>query len=141
MVTDAISRSESVVVHTSCGTSDPRIDKTNRVFVTKGLDSADISMHTSALYGRILGSIAKNVVAKTKIKRVVLSGGDTSSYAARAMNIEAVEMMATLSRGAPLCKAYAPGSPVDGLEVTFKGGQVGSEDFFLTAKRGLRFDV
>jgi uncharacterized protein YgbK (DUF1537 family) len=46
------------------------------------------------------------------------------------MGIEAVEMIAPLAPGAPLCKAYAPGSPFDGLQVNFKGGQVGGEDYF-----------
>jgi uncharacterized protein YgbK (DUF1537 family) len=52
------------------------------------------------------------------------------------MGIEAVEMIAPLSPGAPLCKAYAPGSPAHGLEVNFKGGQVGSEDYFETVLQG-----
>jgi uncharacterized protein YgbK (DUF1537 family) len=38
--------------------------------------------------------IAKHAVEQTGIKRVVVAGGDTSSYAARAMQIEAVEMIA-----------------------------------------------
>ncbi len=52
------------------------------------------------------------------------------------MGIEAVEMIAPLAPGAPLCKAYAPDSPVDGLEVNFKGGQVGSENYFEQVLRG-----
>ena len=83
-----------------------------------------------------MGNIVKGVAGKTSIKRIVIAGGDTSSYAARAMGIEAVEMIAPLSPGAPLCKAYAPGSPVDGLEVNFKGGQVGSEDYFGMILKG-----
>jgi uncharacterized protein YgbK (DUF1537 family) len=39
-------------------------------------------------------------------------------------------MIAPMVPGAPLCKAYAPNSPVDGLEVNFKGGQVGDECYF-----------
>ena len=50
------------------------------------------------------------------------------------MGIEAVEMIAPLAPGAPLCKAYAPGSAIDGLEVNFKGGQVGKEDYFEMVK-------
>ncbi|MNL52160.1 hypothetical protein D3C87_1753100 [compost metagenome] len=74
--------------------------------------------------------IARFTAGETGLQRIVVAGGDTSSYAARAMGIEAVEMIAPLSPGAPLCRAYAPGSAVDGLQVVFKGGQVGKEDFF-----------
>jgi uncharacterized protein YgbK (DUF1537 family) len=50
--------------------------------------------------------------------------------------MEALEMLTPLTPGAPLCRAHAPGSPVDGLEIVFKGGQVGAEDYFETVKRG-----
>jgi uncharacterized protein YgbK (DUF1537 family) len=48
------------------------------------------------------------------------------------MGVEAVEMIAPVSPGAPLCKAHAPGTVVDGMELNFKGGQVGAEDYFVT---------
>jgi uncharacterized protein YgbK (DUF1537 family) len=80
--------------------------------------------------GTALGLIAKHAVKQTGIKRVVVAGGDTSSYAARAMEIEAVEMIAPLVIGAPLCKAHSKNKSINGLEVNFKGGQVGSENYF-----------
>jgi uncharacterized protein YgbK (DUF1537 family) len=52
------------------------------------------------------------------------------------MGIEAVEMIAPVSPGAPLCKAYAPNSAADGMEVNFKGGQVGSENYFEIVLQG-----
>jgi 3-oxoisoapionate kinase len=66
----------------------------------------------------------------------VVAGGDTSSYSARALGIESVEMIAPLAPGAPLCRARAPGSPIDGLDVNFKGGQVGAVDYFGAVARG-----
>ena len=86
---------------------------------------------SSAKLGRALGTIAREAVQKSLVKRVVIAGGDTSSYAARAMEIEAVEMIASLVSGAPLCKAISANKQVNGLEVNFKGGQVGGEDYFL----------
>ncbi|MCH5597841.1 four-carbon acid sugar kinase family protein [Niabella ginsengisoli] len=85
---------------------------------------------SSEKLGNALGTIARNAVMDCSIKRVVVAGGDTSSYAARAMEIEAVEMIAPLVSGAPLCKAYSHNEWIDGLEVNFKGGQVGAEDYF-----------
>ena len=85
--------------------------------------------------GTKLGRLARDVVAQSNVKRVVVAGGDTSSYAARALGIESLEVLAPLAPGATLCRACAPGSPVDGLEVNFNGGQVGAPDYFDTATR------
>jgi uncharacterized protein YgbK (DUF1537 family) len=76
------------------------------------------------------------VCEKIKLKRVVIAGGDTSSYAARAMQIDAVEMIAPLVSGAPLCKAHSKNDRINGLEVNFKGGQVGSENYFGALRNG-----
>ena len=86
--------------------------------------------------GQTLGYIAKRVCEQVKLKRIVIAGGDTSSYAARAMEIEAVEMIAPLVMGAPLCRAYSGNKNINGLEVNFKGGQVGSKDYFDVMANG-----
>ncbi len=80
--------------------------------------------------GATLGGLARNLVGAVPVTRLVVAGGDTSSYAATTLGIAALEMIAPLVPGAPLCRARAPGSPIDGLEVNFKGGQVGAPDYF-----------
>lgn len=86
----------------------------------------------AASLGTGLGRLVKAIVtgAGSALRRLVIAGGDTSSYAARALGIEAVEMICPLAPGAPLCVAHAPGSPVHGMEIVLKGGQVGGEDYF-----------
>jgi 3-oxoisoapionate kinase len=127
-VIELLNEGRSVIVHTSLDNDDARVKASNDVLAN--------AKSTSELFGTALGRIVREVVPKTNIKRIVIAGGDTSSYAARAMGIEAVEMIAPLSPGAPLCKAYAPNSPIDGLEVNFKGGQVGAEDYFGVVLNG-----
>jgi uncharacterized protein YgbK (DUF1537 family) len=96
----------------------------------------------AALLGSGLGRLVRGIVDRAaqghslKIKRLVIAGGDTSSYAARALGIEAVEMICPLIPGAPLCRVHAPGSPVDGMEINLKGGQVGGEDYFQRLLEG-----
>ena len=85
---------------------------------------------SSEKLGKALGLIAKKVVSESEVKRVVIAGGDTSSYAARTMEIEAVEMIAPLVAGAPVCKARSANPFINGIEVNFKGGQVGDERYF-----------
>jgi uncharacterized protein YgbK (DUF1537 family) len=103
------------------------------VYTSRGQAGAPIPAEK---LGGQLGQLAREALAQTGVRRLVVAGGDTSSYAARALGIEALEISAPLSPGAPLCRAHAPGSPADGLEVNFKGGQVGAPDYFGTAARG-----
>jgi len=86
---------------------------------------------SSEKLGTALGAIAKKAVVKAGVKRILVAGGDTSSYAARAMEIDAVEMLAPLVTGAPLCKVHSRNVAMQGLEVNFKGGQVGGKEYFL----------
>jgi uncharacterized protein YgbK (DUF1537 family) len=67
---------------------------------------------------------------------LVIAGGDTSSFVARELGIEAVEMIAPIYSGAPVCRAFAAGSPIDGIEVNLKGGQVGDEKYFGALQKG-----
>ena len=108
----------SVIVHTNSGAAG----------ATPGLSAQKL--------GTALGLIAREAVRQTGVRRVVVAGGDTSSYAARAMGIEAVEMIAPFYPGAPLCRAAAPGSPLHGVEVNFKGGQVGAPEYFGVLQEG-----
>lgn len=86
--------------------------------------------------GGALGEIARKTLAKTNGARLLVAGGDTSSYAARALGIHGLDMLRPLAPGAPLCRAHAPGSPVDGHEVNIKGGQVGAANYFGAVERG-----
>jgi uncharacterized protein YgbK (DUF1537 family) len=87
-------------------------------------DSSQITL------GEMLGRIVLESIQSSSVERVAFAGGDTSSQAARALGIESLEMIAPLAPGAPLCRAGSRRERVDGLECTFKGGQVGHDDFF-----------
>lgn len=86
--------------------------------------------------GSALGRLARAAAEQGLFRRMVLAGGDTSGRAARELGVESVKMIASVSAGAPLCKAFAPGSPVNGLEINFKGGQVGTEEYFEMVLQG-----
>jgi uncharacterized protein YgbK (DUF1537 family) len=113
----------SVLVHSTKSGSDERI-------------AAKLKGRTAEVLGAALGAVLRAAMAQSRIRRICVAGGDTSSYAARALGIEALEMITPLTPGAPLCRAHAPGSPVDGREVVFKGGQVGAENYFEIVRRG-----
>jgi uncharacterized protein YgbK (DUF1537 family) len=80
--------------------------------------------------------LARDVLEATRVHRVIVAGGDTAGAVARALGIESLEMIGELTRGSPLCRASAPGSPAHGVEFTFKGGQIGPVDFFEMVRTG-----
>jgi len=88
---------------------------------------------TPAKLGSLLGGLTRQILSQTKVRGLVIAGGDTSSYVARALGITSLDILAPLAPGAPWCRAQAPGSVVDQLPVNFKGGQVGAESYFATA--------
>lgn len=113
----------SVIVHSTKRGSDKRI-------------AAKLKSRTAEILGSALGRVLHASAEQSSVRRFCIAGGDTSSYAARALGIEALEMIGPLTPGAPLCRAHAPDSPVDGREVVFKGGQVGPENYFEIVRRG-----
>ncbi|HWJ92260.1 MAG TPA: four-carbon acid sugar kinase family protein [Flavisolibacter sp.] len=115
---------------TSCLT-----DKQSVIVHTGNLGDVPHSALSESL-GPALGSIASNAIRAHKLKRVVIAGGDTSSEVGRVLDIEALEMIAPLVAGAPVCKAHSSDQAIDGMEINFKGGQVGSEDYFVILRDG-----
>jgi uncharacterized protein YgbK (DUF1537 family) len=69
-------------------------------------------------------------------RRVVVAGGDTSGHVAGALGIYALDMVAPIAPGSPLCRAYAADAAFDGIEIALKGGQVGKPDYFEHVRRG-----
>jgi uncharacterized protein YgbK (DUF1537 family) len=118
----------SVIIHTSRGPHDPRLDAATASMKSSG--------ETARRLGDILGRILREVLQTSAVRRVAVVGGDTAGHVAEALGIEALEMAGPLARGVPLCVARSADQAVEGLEVAFKGGQVGGEDFFDKLRRG-----
>jgi uncharacterized protein YgbK (DUF1537 family) len=135
-IVSGLRKGKSVILHTSKGPEDPRIEQIKSILDKKGRDEQTIRTQTAKIFGRVLGQSARKALEQVPVKRLVIAGGDTSSFAARELGIEAVEMIAPLLLGAPLCRAFASGSPVDGIEVNLKGGQLGDEAYFGALQKG-----
>lgn len=88
---------------------------------------------------QLIGSAyAKLMIAARKqagIQRVVLAGGDSSSYAVRKSDAESltIKVFDQVQHG-HLCELMGGG--LDGLEVLLKGGQVGDDNYFIRVLRG-----
>ena len=86
--------------------------------------------------GEALGRVARDVVRRAKLRRVLFAGGDTSSHGVAQLGIDALSWAAPIERGAPLVRTHAEDPTIDGLELVLKGGQMGGEDFFEVVRRG-----
>jgi len=116
-----------------------RAGRSTVLFTSRGeteLELVSLSGAERGLIGRALGAIARDVLGQVPVRRLLVAGGDSSSFAAATLGIQALTMIAPLAPGAPLCRAHASGSPADGIEINFKGGQVGTDDYFGRVVRG-----
>ncbi len=118
----AWSRGASIVLYTAEGPDDPAIAEARAVMPADG--------HSARLLGGALGRLARELIARTGLRRLLIAGGDTSSYAMQELGVHALEMAAELTPGAPLCRAHADDPLIDGVELALKGGQMGGQDYF-----------
>ncbi len=86
--------------------------------------------------GARCGRLLRQVLQHSGVRRAVVAGGDTSSHAGRQLDLVALAYRAPLALGAPLCLAISVQPQFDGLEIVFKGGQIGAADFFELARTG-----
>jgi uncharacterized protein YgbK (DUF1537 family) len=127
-IVSLLDRGQSVVVHTCRGPCDSRM--------TAMRSTLDRPSDGDRNLGMILGRILRQVLRTGLVHRVAVVGGDTAGQVARSLEVEAVEMIGPLEPGAPLCVVRSRETEVNGLEITFKGGQVGYDDFFGTLLSG-----
>ncbi|MBL8209542.1 MAG: four-carbon acid sugar kinase family protein [Bryobacterales bacterium] len=83
------------------------------------------------LSGRALCAVLD---ACPEVRRVVVAGGDTSSWAGSLLGVQALTFVCSLAPGAPLCRAWSNDAQRDGIEIVFKGGQCGAPEFFLQVR-------
>jgi len=104
------------------------------VYTSRG--GVDANALPGAQLGNALGRILREILARTGVRRAAVCGGDTSGCVAQTLGIDALTTRAPLAPGSPLCRAHAKDGLADGLEIVFKGGQVGTDDFFGRVRRG-----
>jgi len=118
------------LVHTAAGPDDPRVAAFRAAVAASGLPIGEVNDRL----GAALGDILNVLVRRAGLRRVVISGGDTSSHAASRIGIDALTAIAPLAPGVPLCRAHSTDPAIDGLEIALKGGQTGAPDFFAAVR-------
>ncbi len=128
----ALSGGRDPIVYTAAGPDDPAVSALKTSLAAANL-SSDVA---NERIGTGLGKVLSAVMRTARLRRVVISGGDTSGRAASVVGIDALTAIAPIAPGSPLCRAHCASGPFDGIEIALKGGQVGAADFFCAAKRG-----
>lgn len=131
-VLEALAKGRHVVVQTARGPADPAIAALGEALAAGGADAGVVH----ARIGDGLGQILREARERLGLTRAILSGGDTSGHAMLALGAQALEPVASLASGVPLLRLRSADSRHDGLEVAFKGGQMGEADLFLRGARG-----
>ena len=124
-----ITKNRNVIFHTARGPKDPRLAKTRKALLSLRAGSAEV-------LGAALGELLLAALERTGARRAAVTGGDTSSFVARALGAQALEYFAPMTPGSPLCTIHADSPLVNGCQIVFKGGQNGHDDFFLTVLNG-----
>ena len=126
----------SVIMHTARGPRDPRIGGMLDALVAQGMALDDARHRGGRRLGQRLGAIADAVLRAMPLRRLILSGGDTSSQVTQVLGPDALEIDARLAPGAPLCRMISDKPHLRDLRVALKGGQMGDANFFITARDG-----
>ena len=135
-VVERLARGESLVLHTARGPKDARIAALVDFLVAQG-NSREQARHAGGrLLGYRLGLIVQKILQSVPLKRLLLSGGDTSSQITQVLAPDALEIEARLAPGAPLCSVISQQPHLNQLQIALKGGQMGEADYFVKARQG-----
>ena len=126
-----IGRGQSPLILTAAGPDDPAIPLFRAALEQSELTAEAANQRIGESLGRVLDATLQH----SKIRRAVISGGDTSGHGARQLGLYALSALAPTIPGAALCRAHGDGVH-DGLELALKGGQMGSADYFGWIRAG-----
>ena len=122
----------NVVLYTATGPTDPSIISFRQTLSNLGCAETEANERLGAALGQIL----RHILMGTSLRRIVIAGGDTSSYACQELELYALQMACPIAPGSPLCVAHASVPELDQLEIALKGGQVGGPAYFDAVQRG-----
>ena len=120
------------LIFTARGPDDPAVAAFFAAVAAAGVDP----LAANETIGTGLGRVLDTLIRRSKIRRGVIVGGDTSSYAAQVLDIYALTLAAATAPGAALFKAHSADPAFASLEIALKGGQMGAPEYFGQIKSG-----
>jgi uncharacterized protein YgbK (DUF1537 family) len=135
-VINALTSGTSVVVYTAEGPDDAGIRAAGADGAADDIadNIADNTMAASAIaqqIGQVFARLARSAFATAGLQRLVVSGGDSSSFTMRAIGAQALEIKAShFQQNAHVCTLVSDDPLIHGKDVLLKGGQVGQADLY-----------
>ncbi|MBB5214631.1 four-carbon acid sugar kinase family protein [Parapusillimonas granuli] len=93
-------------------------------------DEASEAVTSAADLAKACAAFIARVLEAGRPRRVGVAGGDTSSYAVKALDGWGLSYLGQLDPGVALCRVHADDPGLDGVEIMLKGGQMGSPSIF-----------
>jgi len=129
---EILQQGKNLVLYSALGPDDIAISKTAERLRSIGVDTSTMGERLGIQQGKIFRRLLEN----TNIKRACVAGGDTCGHTIQQLGIYALEVVAPIAPGTPLCRISSHNAQFDGLEIALKGGQVGQPDFFGSIQTG-----
>ena len=126
-----IAQGQSPLILTAAGPTDPAVAAFRSALAQSQVPPESANQRIGESLGRVLDATLK----ASKLRRAVISGGDTSGHGARQLGLFALSALAPTIPGAALFTAHGDGVH-DGLQLALKGGQMGSADYFGWIRAG-----
>ncbi|MBS9721167.1 four-carbon acid sugar kinase family protein [Tianweitania sp. BSSL-BM11] len=77
-----------------------------------------------------LAEMARLILVHYPVRALGVAGGDTSSAVVHRLGFDSLSFESRAGSGVAICRGHASGSPLNGMRLLLKGGQVGSTDLF-----------
>ncbi|WP_137891603.1 3-oxo-tetronate kinase [Ramlibacter sp. 2FC] len=90
-----------------------------------------------AMVERCIAAIARGLVQRG-VRQLVVAGGETSGACVQALSIAQLQIGPQIDPGVPWCHAQSVASGGEGLHLTLKSGNFGSDDFFTKSFKMLQ---
>ena len=124
---DALSAGKSMVIYTAKGPDDNHLAAALDKLPANVSAPAFIANRIGLLYSRL----AHTALARAGLTRLVVAGGDSSSFTMRQLGALALEIKAShFKQNAHVCTLISNDPLINGKEVLLKGGQVGADDLY-----------
>lgn len=108
------------------------MDLSSKAGAEKGMHLSDVSAYVQ----KLMGGAAKEILLKTKISGVFITGGDTAMGLMTSLEASGSFILSEIAVGIPMMKLA--GGLIDGLKVVTKAGAFGKDDAVLFALRKLK---
>ena len=79
-----------------------------------------------------LAKIARGLV-QSGVRQLIVAGGETSGACVQALQVAQMQIGPQIDPGVPWCFAQSADAGSDGLHLTLKSGNFGTDDFFTKA--------